>query len=245
MNGPAPRRTIRAGFERLAAVRSVPRHQHAEAYATIVLDGAYEQLSYAGRLGIRAGDVVVQPTFDCHADRMLSAGITLVRLPWRREESLGGVYRKVPIGAIARAAERDIAEAAERLAAALKDAQCERGFVEDWADRLACDLAANPRLRLARWARLHRVTREHVSRCFSAAFGVTPARFRSELSARAAWLRITGTRESLSAIAGDLGFADQAHMTRAVVALTGAAPSLWRRSHSFKTERTAFARLRA
>jgi hypothetical protein len=46
-------------------------------------------------------------------------------------------------------------------------------------------------------------------------------------AARAAWLQITGSSDPLSRIAANLGFADQAHMTRAVKALTGAPPTRW------------------
>ncbi|HEX4157326.1 MAG TPA: AraC family transcriptional regulator, partial [Rhizomicrobium sp.] len=224
-----------AGFERLTGVSSAPRHRHVEAYATIVLAGDYEQYSYAGRLRVGAGDVVIQPSFDCHADLMLSASLWIVRLHWRRDESLGGVYHNLEIDEIARAAKRDVVEATELLKSACRRAVCAEAVLQDWADKLARDLAANPRLRIAEWARSHGISREHISRRFSADFGVSPAQFRSELNARAAWSKVTGTRDSLSAIADDLGFADQAHMTRAVTALTGVPPARWRRSHSFKT----------
>jgi len=88
---PPPRRVIRAGVERLPAQYDVPRHQHRHAYVTVVFSGAYRQAAYAGRLSIAAGDIVLQPTFDCHADQMLSPGVELLRLPWGREAGLGGV----------------------------------------------------------------------------------------------------------------------------------------------------------
>jgi AraC-like DNA-binding protein len=56
------------------------------------------------------------------------------------------------------------------------------------------------------------------------------------MRARAAWLRLTGTRDPMSSIAVDLAFSDQAHMTRSVAALTGATPSVWRRMYSLKSE---------
>jgi anti-sigma factor ChrR (cupin superfamily) len=96
MNTQPPRRVIRAGFERIPQVAGMARHQHVEAYATLVLDGAYDQFAYAGRLQVEAGDVVLQPTFDCHADVMCSPGLSLIRLPWRAETSLGGVPRPAP-----------------------------------------------------------------------------------------------------------------------------------------------------
>ncbi|MEO7735173.1 MAG: helix-turn-helix domain-containing protein, partial [Kofleriaceae bacterium] len=82
---------------------------------------------------------------------------------------------------------------------------------------------------LAGWAAQHGVARETVARGFAAAFGVSARQFRAELKAREAWLRIVRTPDSLAAIAAAAGFADQAHMTRGVRALTGAAPAAWRR----------------
>src|SRR5262249_43079772 len=81
----------------------------------------------------------------------------------------------------------------------------------------------------ARWAARIGVARETVARAFSTAFGVSARQFRAELMARAAWLRIVRTRDSLAQIALASGFADQAHMTRGVHQLTGASPAVWRR----------------
>ena len=234
MRSPTPRRHIRVGHDRLAAGYDLPRHQHFEAYATLVLKGTYEQLAYAGRLKPEAGDVVIQPTFDCHANRMLSRGLELIRLPWRREPTLGGVYRGCRIDMIQAAAKRNITEAV----ALLEDEIAQRdplptGF-DDWADLLARDLAADPKLRIAVWADCATLSRERVSRGFASVYGVAPTQFRSELKARTAWLRITETVDPLATIAAEI-FSDQAHMTRAVKALSGATPTQWRRSHSFKT----------
>ncbi|HWZ63586.1 MAG TPA: helix-turn-helix transcriptional regulator [Steroidobacteraceae bacterium] len=220
-------RIARMGFERLPA-QELPRHQHAEAYATIVLGGAYEQFSYAGRLRLQAGDVLIQPTFDCHFDQMLSDRVDLIRLPWHLDQSSGGIYRNCAIELIECAARRDVRQASALLEEALVAHRCIPACVHDWPDVLAADLAANPRLRIRAWSEAMRLTREHVCRGFRATYGTGPTQFRSELSARAAWSRIISTTESMSRIAANLGFADQAHMSRAVKTLTGRAPSQWR-----------------
>lgn len=238
-----PRRAIRAGLERLPPGRDLPRHQHVDAYATIVLHGAYEQLAYAGRLKVQAGDVLIQPTLDCHADQMLSPGLTLIRLPWRLEPNLGGVYRGCRIDAIRHAAQHDVAEAVTLLEEDLAVRTLVPAAAEHWADILAADLSSNPRLRIGAWADAVRLSREHVSRGFAGVYGATPAQFRSELRARTAWFQIIGGFEPLSKIAVDCGYADQAHMTRDVKALTQATPAQWRRSHLFKTTRCAADRL--
>ena len=75
MTNSAGFRLARLGIERLAPGYALPRHQHGEAYATVLLRGAFEQASYAGRMRVEAGQVLIQPTLDAHADRMLSAAV--------------------------------------------------------------------------------------------------------------------------------------------------------------------------
>jgi AraC-like DNA-binding protein len=223
-------RIIRAGIDRVPPRTDVPRHQHRDAYATVVLGGAYEQRSYAGRLKVQAGDVLIQPTFDYHSDHMLSEGIEILRLPWRREPGYGGVYRNCRLDLIRHLAERDLREARLALEAEIRDAACVPPHATDWPDLLVADLAANPRIRITDWALSMDLAREHVSRGFNAVYGTTPAQFRCELNARAACLRISGTCDPLVDIAADLGFSDQAHMTRAIKAFTGTPPAQWRRA---------------
>lgn len=220
-------RNVRFGVGRIEA-EAIPRHQHLEAYATLVLSGAYEQASYAGRFRVQAGDILIQPTLDFHSDNMLTSGAVLVRLPWGREMSFGGVYRGVPSDFVRRIAERDPVEAANLLKQELHGQKGMSALNRDWSDKLAGDLRAAPKLRILHWARENGLTRESLWRCFSRDFGVSPAQFRSEMNARNAWLALTGSHESLSKIATEFGFADQAHMTRAVKALTGVPPARWR-----------------
>jgi AraC-like DNA-binding protein len=213
----------------------MPRHQHVEAYATLVLGGAYEQFAYAGRLFVEEGDVILQPTFDCHADLMCSPGLQLIRLPWRADASLGGVFRGVRIDDIRRTALTDADTAREMLEAELAGRQRLPPAEQDWSDRLATDLVDRPRQRIDAWAEAQGLSREHVARRFRATFGVAPTQFRAELNARNTWFRIVGTSDPLSRIATEAGYADQAHMTRAVRALTGAPPARWRIAQSLKT----------
>ena len=228
MAPPPLRRVIRTGVERLPARQDAPRHQHRHAYVTVVFAGAYRQDAYAGRLSIAAGDVVLQPTFDCHADRMLSQGVELLRLPWGREATLGGVLDGCPVDEIRRAAARDVAEAADMVAGLIAARPLRPRPMDHWSDELAAAIAADAGLQIGAWADAAGLSREGVCRGFRAHYGVNPGRFRGELRARAAWLRITGGEAPLAAIAHELGFADQSHMTRAVKWLTGAAPSAWR-----------------
>lgn len=230
------RRMVSFGPERIAFSKETPRHQHLHAYATVVLDGGFEQFSYAGRLKLERGDVLINPTFDCHSNRMRSRnGITLIRLPWRHDGTFGGVYRNLSIDAIERVAGRDPAQATGLLEEQLKDKVAASLPLQDWPDKLAFDLGANPRLRIAQWAANHGVTREYAWRCFYRTFGVGPAQFRSEINSRAALLALVCSTEPLSKIAADCGFADQSHMTREIKSFVGIPPARWRCSHLFKT----------
>lgn len=226
-------RDVRFGMDRMSTPEDVPRHRHLEAYATVILAGAFEQSSFAGRLLLEAGDVLINPTFDCHANKMLSRGLTLIRLPWRLEASFGGVYRNLAVDTIARTS--NTTEAASLLKEQIVGKAYASFSARDWSDKLACDLRRNPRLRVSEWAASQGLTREYSWRCFFHAFGVGPAQFRSELNARAATLAIARTNDSLSKIAADFGYADQSHMTRAIKALTGEPPARWRCLRPFGT----------
>lgn len=223
-------RRIQFAPESVPPGQGVPRHRHFEAYATIVIEGAYEQSAYAGRMRVSAGDVLIQPTLDCHANAMLSRGIRLQRLPWPRESGLGGVYRIGNIDAILKAATSEILVASAMLVATIRRASPLVPRIERIGDLLAADIAGDPDLPIGEWAECIGVARESATRSFSHAFGVSPARFGAELKARSAWLRAIASRERLCEVAAGAGFCDQAHMTRAVKRLTGDTPASWRRS---------------
>jgi AraC-like DNA-binding protein len=229
---PPRRRLVRSGVDTIPAGLNLPRHLHRAAYATLVLEGAYDQIGYAGRLRLRAGDLIVQPVLDCHADVMLSQGLTLMRLPWRGDADVGGVWRGLDIELIRRTAEVD--PYAGRLAAEEEVAKRPPlpPTTGHWVDALAADLVADPSRKVGDWAASMGRSREAVARSFQVHYGVCPSAFRAEVMARAAWLQIVRSQTALAQIACDLGFADQAHMTRAVRWLTGATPGRWRRRRS-------------
>jgi AraC-like DNA-binding protein len=206
----------------------LPRHRHLQPYALVVITGAFEQASYAGRVNVRAGDLLVQPTLDCHANRLLANGAQILRLPWPHVGGLGGVHRLRDLDAVVRRAERDVVEASAMAQAETANAQALETPTADWPDLLASDIREGRVRSFAEWAALNRIAAETVSRGFARVYGVGPAQFRRELKARAAWLRIISTNDALANVAAASGFADQAHMTRNVVRLTGSTPSAWR-----------------
>jgi AraC-like DNA-binding protein len=203
----------------------VPRHRHVAGYATVVLRGSFEEASFAGRFAARPGDVLLHGAFDCHANRATArSALQILRLPWT-DNCLEGHFQFPDPDWLARLAEQDLHEAVVTLRNALRPSPA---IDSHWTERLAQTLRSKERVRLDEWAESAGLTPETVSRGFYKAFGVVPQVFRLEARARRAWNAIRTTRRSFTAIAYDLGFADPAHLTRAVRALTGAPPSHWR-----------------
>ena|ERR1700730_14734721 len=175
-------RRITSGIETLPAKFRLPRHRHLRGYATVVLAGRFEESGYLGRLCASAGDVLIHPALDCHANEMVSAGVKLIRLHWSDAHSPGGLYGVEEVDALARAAEKDPRVAAVLLRELLKitSASCtwtkkrlaghigggvgSRAIDQDWS--------------LGSGQRLESGT---VSRGFGSAYGVTPKLFRAEL----------------------------------------------------------------
>ena len=216
------------GRERRAAGTSLPRHRHGAPYAALVLRGGYEECGSAGRFRVREGDVLLHGAFDAHLDRF-AAPAEILNLPLAAPHA--AMARVADLDRIARLAERDPREAAAALREDLRPAV---PAAADWPDLLAAELLRDTDCRLEAWAARHGLAQATVSRGFARVFGVSPSAFRAEARARRAFARVAATAEPLAAIAAALGFADQAHMTRAVAALTGAPPGRWR-SNGFKT----------
>lgn len=216
--------------QRLTANAALPRHRHDGAYVALVLAGGYAEAGETGRRRLRPGDVVVHPVFDAHLNSVASSGATVLNL---RVDGLPAGFGRVPDpDAVARLAERDPLAARTLLRTVLSPVPPD---VADWPDLLAAALVGDPRTGLRDWAAGHGLAPETVSRGFRRAFGVTPKRFRYEAQTRRALEGLTRGAAPLAEVALAAGFADQAHMGRAVASLTGAAPGHWRRSSQDKT----------
>ncbi len=127
--------------------------------------------------------------------------------------------------AVARLAGRDPRSAAAALAAGYRPGGTR---LDDWPDALAEALANAHAFSLRRWAEAMQLNPASLSRGFARAYGVSPKRFRLEARARRAVRAMPEWRSSLAALAADCGFADQAHLARAVRALTGMPPAALR-----------------
>ena len=222
------------GREKLEPGISIPRHRHEHGYVAVVLSGRYQEAGFGGRFHLEAGDVVVHRAFDAHLDQVSQTGAEVLNLPLPRDIDLPNVFAIYDPDAVARSAESD-PDAASRALTPSGQVKAE----DDWPDQLAAAVAATGEQTLRSWAEVEGLAAETLSRGFRRAYGITPARFRAEMKTQKALGLILETSLPLAEIAAECGFADQPHLTRAIVRLTGLSPGTWRRrSIPFKTDRT-------
>ncbi len=211
----------------LPAAADIARHRHREPYATVVLTGAYEEAGDAGRMAAGAGQVLFHGPFSAHRDRISAKRTVVLDLPLPFDgRDWPARARVVDPDHIVRLAERDPVEAVMALLDGLAPGQMAEE--DDLPDRLSAALRTSVPPRIGAWAAASGRSREHVSRSFEKLYGVPPAAYRADCQAKRAWRMIVAGDDSLAGIAVEAGYADQAHMTRAVKRLTGMSPKRWR-----------------
>jgi AraC-like DNA-binding protein len=211
---------------------ALPRHRHSSAYVALVLAGSYLEAGDAGRRWVEAGVVALHGAFDAHADWVPSSGARVLNLPLTHEAAMTGFGYVPDPDAIARLSETDPLAASELILRTVTMIDCQ---LLDWPDELALDLRTQEDDSMRAWAHRRALSPSTVSRGFQRAFGLSPQRYRLEARTQAALRRLATTPDALATIATDAGFADQAHMTRSVRALTGLTPRDWRaRATAFK-----------
>jgi AraC-like DNA-binding protein len=200
----------------------LPRHQHAHGFAAVVLAGRYSEAGDTGRHAVEPGDVLVHRAFESHIDRFEAGGgeVLVIALaePWTGP-LLGRLH---DVDRVVVTAERDPCEALAMVAEAIVSRPSEP---QDWPDLLARSLRSDPALALGPWARARGLHRGSLSRGFRQVFGVTPARFRLVARTHLAVRALRETRRALGDIAYACGFADQAHLTRAIRTLCATSPA--------------------
>ncbi len=215
---------------------TIDRHIHAEAYATLVLSGSYEEAGDHGRFQVACGDVLFHDRFEGHLDRFPASGAEVLNLRLAPHHShSAGIARVADPDCVARVAAGSRRDAVNLL---LSTATRLTPQPADWPDELASALLRNPSLKLSAWAEKNGLGPWTVSRGFAQVFGVSPEAFRARTRARYALHAIEDTQQPLAAVAAAVGFADQPHMTRSIQQLTGASPQALRRAaNGFKTPR--------
>lgn len=207
------------------ALEQMPRHRHAHGYVALVLAGGYVEAGDRGRLRVEAGQAVFHAAHESHQNEFFGIGAQVLNLPMPAGaagdivETLGHVN---DADAIARLAERDPVQATELLHRTFRPSAAR---LDDWPDLLAAALAADPSLNLTEWADVMGLAPPSISRGFRRAYGTSPKRYRLEVRALHALRQLRGWQGSIAALAAETGFADQAHLTRALVAITGQTPT--------------------
>jgi AraC-like DNA-binding protein len=118
-----------------------------------------------------------------------------------------------------------LALAPDRASPAAPGAVTRGGRLADQARQL---LAERTELRLDELAQAAGVSAYHLSRTFRRVTGLTLSRYRTRLRLRRAMQRLAAGDHDLAGLAAELGFADQAHLTRALRAETGTTPAALR-----------------
>ncbi len=209
-------------------------HKHDAAYVALVIAGGYEEAGDRGRFRTEPGHALFHASFEAHLDRFLPQGAVVLNLSLPERISFRPGLSEIPdLDAVVRTAEKSREGALELL---LSSAHAVPRKAADWPDELAQDIIERPSLKLGLWSRQRGLAPWTVSRGFRQVFGVSPEAFRVRARARQAWELICVTDTSLASIAGQVGFADQAHMCRGVRQLTGSSPRSWKQPlNGFKT----------
>jgi AraC-like DNA-binding protein len=215
---------MRTWTTRHSASERMPRHRHIEGYAALVLAGGYVEAGDRGRILVQAGQVVIHGAYEAHQDHFARAGALVLNLPL--VGNLDGITGVVTdADAIAREAERDIRAAAALLKETIRPMNA---LLTDWPDQLAVALASQNDFSIESWADEMGLAPQSISRGFRQAFGVSPKRYRLEQRTLRALRKLQTWPGTLAGLAADVGFSDQAHLTRAVLGMTGVAPHLLR-----------------
>jgi len=219
-------REMPACIDEFAADAVLPRHHHREGYASIILAGRFTEASFCGLSPVQPGDVLLHGRFDRHCDHGVGGTrrIEILWLPWTNDQ-LEGHFRIDDPDVLARVAETDLRAAVAMLARGIRPVEAAQAH---WSHALAKELVSETSTSLREWSDRAGVRPEALSRGFRRHFGVSPKLYRLEARSRRAWRKVVRSSEPLTSIAYDCGFADLAHLSRSIRALTGAPPSAWR-----------------
>lgn len=220
-----PRRPASPGRLRHQAAERVGRHSHESAFAAVVLSGRYIEAGDTGRHLVEPGTVLFHRRFEAHHHYVGAAGAEVLVLELPHAASFVRGIVDDP-DEIARLSERDSSAALYEMLAQTRPSEPP---ALDWPDLLARDLAEDPGLNLARWAGAHGLHPGSISRAFRSIYSVSPSYYRLVQRTRHALTLLSETQTALADIAALSGFADQAHMSRAVRHVTDCTPLQLRR----------------
>lgn len=239
----------------------MPPHAHSETGLSFVMDGAVEESAGGETRLSCAGGLVIKPADVTHSDRFGPRGATLLAVAFKpaffdacadAEPFFSGLKRYVwrhdaaaiRAGAALRRMFQGLGlQTEDEIETALFDLLevlgAGRGVVCSWSsppawfgrvrERLHAEYARPPGAReLAAEAGVHPI---HLARVFRRQLRCTISEYVRRLRVLAAAERLATSDEPPARIAGDLGFADQAHFCRVFKTQLGATPLEYRGTH--------------
>jgi AraC family transcriptional regulator len=248
-------RNLRVG--RLASLTfpaglALPRHEHPEATIAIVLRGGFAGVYHGAERDCTPMSTVIEPAGSSHANRFGGLPTTVLALSLGPDApaSLGSVARQPRFGrdayvaGLAHQADGELHHADALTSLAVEGLALElithlartpsEGGVPAWLSE-ARDLLHErfaESLRLADVAAAVGVESDRLARAFRRVYHQPMATYvrRLRVSA-AAELLVAGDEPTIAAIAAEVGFADQSHLTRCFVRAIGTTPARYREAH--------------
>ncbi len=236
--------SLRVRTARYAPGLRQPRHRHREAGLSLILAGALEEDGPDRPHRAAAGALVFKPAECWHADHYGPNGAVMLQVaprddddePWRaiRWNYLWSEAAQFARAILAIAGGRPRSEENAELAfwEAMEGAIPKTDDVAPrWWPRAVELLNASleERISTAEIARTLGVHPVHLARVCRRQVGCSLRQYLLERRTVLAWRRCTAGEHSLAQVAADLGFADQAHMTRTFANKLGVPPTQLRR----------------
>lgn len=207
-------------------------HRHAGAQTSLLIAGGYLEETSRGRFLVEGRSLSLKPAGFEHQNRFGNEGALILSIHGPEGKADIPEYRVSACDLTARDFGQLLSAAAQGLplssfAKPTEQARGEpmAGFMTEARTRLLNDPDLSIQV-LARSTGLHPVS---FTRRFRKGFGCPPSSLRRAVRTARAVDRIIRSSASLAMIAGDEGFADQAHMTRAISQTCGWSPGALRR----------------
>lgn len=217
-----------------AAGEQCRAHRHEQVQRSLLLAGSYVEDSEAGRREVHCRALSIKPAGFEHEDRFGHAGALILSVLHEhgdgaaRDYGLSSWPKCIPPQAMTFGEGFDHAW----IAGPWQDARWlppNPPTVRPWLTEARQRLLEQPSMAVTTLARTLGKHPVHLARQFRTTFGETPSEVRQHDRTARAIDQIVRSSRTLSDIAFDVGFSDQAHMTRALKAMTGWTPADLRR----------------
>jgi AraC family transcriptional regulator len=241
----APGSAVRTTLSIHDAFARAPRHVHENDYLCFVVAGGFRERTGRGSCDLSTGNALLHRGGDWHEDSFGPDGARCLNLhlPASSGWRLDGPWRpslraRLLVDALAAEAAMEGASdplASDGLAAELLAAlwsATEKQPDGAWLDQLIAVLSESPgrAWSLAELAALVGRHPTHVARAFRSKTGLSIGMYRRRRRVAELCLRLRRSRTALADLAVELGYSDQAHMSRELRGFTGMTPAAYRRA---------------